>query len=91
MNEWIIISLFIIPILVLIAIVIAFVFWKRKKEELFNEPDYRVFFIMGICFIPIGIIFSTTINFGFMGFIALGLIYIAIGLSNRDKWEKKEE
>jgi hypothetical protein len=42
---------------------------------------------MGICFLPMGIIFTTTINPGFIGFIALGIVYMAIGLANKDKWK----
>jgi len=34
--------------------------------------------------------FSAAINPGFFGFIALGIIYMIIGLANRDKWFKKQ-
>jgi hypothetical protein len=42
---------------------------------------------MGICFLPLGIIFTTTLNPGFIGFIVLGIAYTAIGLANKDKWK----
>jgi hypothetical protein len=38
-----------------------------------------------------GIIFTSSVNPGFVGFIGLGIIYMAIGLANRDKWKKKEK
>ena len=91
MNYWILLTIILGLIASIVGVILLFVMQKKKKFGTFEEPDYRVFFIMGICFIPIGIIFTTTINVGFMVFIALGLIYIAIGLANRDKWKKKEE
>ena len=51
----------------------------------------KILSIMGICLLPMGIIFMTTLlNPGFIGFTFMGLFYIAIGLANREKWEKKE-
>ena len=45
---------------------------------------------MGICFLPTGIIFMTTVSPAFIGITGLGLCYMAIGLANKDKWKKKE-
>lgn len=84
---WVIVGI-LFGLVVVGLLVVAFIL-KRKKEPKPQEADYRAFFIMGISFLPMGIIFSTTINPGFMGFTALGIIYMAIGLQHRDKWEKK--
>ena len=48
------------------------------------EPDYRAFYIMGIIWLPFGIIFKT-MNF----FFIMSLVFIALGLVNKDKWRKK--
>ena len=89
MNEWILISIFLIIIFVIIGIALGLVYWKKNKEETLKETDYRVFFILGISFLPMGIIFTTVISPAFISFIALGIIYMIIGLVNRDKWNKK--
>jgi len=79
----------IIAVIVLVlGVVVLFIAIKKKKEGKYVEPDYRVFFILGICFLPMGTIFMITVSPGFIGFTALGVIYIIIGLSHRDKWKK---
>jgi 4-amino-4-deoxy-L-arabinose transferase-like glycosyltransferase len=91
MNEWVLISIALVAILVLLGIAITFIFWKKKKEDNNKvETDYRAFFIMGISFLPMGIIFTIVISPAFISFLALGLIYMSIGLINRDKWKKKK-
>jgi len=85
---YIMIGILVITLLVLIATI--FIVKKKKKEESNKESDYRAFFIMGISFLPLGIIFTVTISPAFIGFIGMGIIYIAIGLANRDKWKKEE-
>ena len=75
--------------LIIIGILIAIVLWKRKYEGITKEPDYRAFLIMGISFLPMGIIFTAAISPGFIGFAGLGVVYIAIGLANRDKWKEQ--
>ncbi len=91
MNIWILITILLGLIAVIVGVIVLYVMQKKKKEGVYKDPDYRAFFIMGICFLPMGIIFTTTVNIGFMGITALGIIYMVIGLSNRDKWEKREE
>ncbi len=55
------------------------------------EPNYEVFFIFGIFFLPMGIVLMITIdNPAFIGITGMGLIYMVIGLANRDKWKKNE-
>ena len=89
MNEWIFISIFVISILVMIGIALILGYRIKNKEETFKEPDYRAFFIMGISFLPMGIIFSSVIHPAFVSFLALSIIYMAIGLANLDKWKTK--
>jgi hypothetical protein len=62
-----------------IIVVIAVAVGKKQK----SETDYRMFFILGAAFLPIGV---ATGNYGFLG---LAIIYIIIGLKNKDKWKKK--
>jgi 4-amino-4-deoxy-L-arabinose transferase-like glycosyltransferase len=87
MNGMILVLIGILALIVLVGIIFIFFVLKKKKEGTYKEPDYRAFFIMGICFLPMGIVFTTTLNPGFIGFIVLGIAYMTIGLANRDKWK----
>ena len=56
-----------------------------------KETNYQVFFMIGIIWLPVGVVFMITINSAIgIAFMAMGIIYMAIGLANRDKWEKKK-
>lgn len=70
----------------------TFILINQKKEGKTGEINYKIFFIIGLTWIPIGSVFMITIN-SVMGiaFMGLGIAYMAIGLAHRDKWEKKEE
>ena len=91
MSEWILISALIVAALIVIGLILTLVVIKKKKEGKIGEPNYRVFFIIGMTWIPIGCVFIITIN-PVMGiaFMGLGIAYMAIGLAHRDKWEKKK-
>ena len=91
MNSWILVTLLIGVFAVIVGVIVFYIMLKKQKEGTVKDPDYRAFFIMGISFLPIGIIFTTTISPAFISFIALGVLYMLIGLSNRDKWKKKEK
>lgn len=55
MNGLIFIVIGIIAILVILGIILTIIALKKKEVEKFKEPDYKVFFFMGINFIPIGL------------------------------------
>lgn len=66
---------------------LGFFVWKNRGKINQGEVNYKVFFILGISFLPIGIIlWLTTGNSGLLGLSGLGAAYMAIGLSNRNKW-----
>lgn len=78
--------------LALIGIVILFVVKKKKKQSgEVKEINYQSFFTMGIIFVALGVVFSATINPGFIGFIGLGIVYMIIGWKNKDKTQKNKE
>jgi len=89
MSEWILISALIVATLVIIVLILTLVVFKKKKEGKMREPNYQVFFILGIAWIPIGIVFMVTINLVIgIAFMGMGVSYMVIGLANRDKWKK---
>ena len=81
------ISLLMVTVLVGVVLVVVM---KRRKTGVKEETDYQAFFTMGLSFIAMGTILSAAINPSFLGFLALGIIYLVIGLKNKDKWKKKQ-
>ncbi|MDH5449017.1 MAG: hypothetical protein OEY24_03455 [Candidatus Bathyarchaeota archaeon] len=93
MTVWLLVS--VMGILVALGLLVALVVWRKRKAGMVQEPNYRAFFIMGIAFIPVGFIWMTiafTINAALfptgLPLLSLGIIYLSIGLGNRDKWKK---
>jgi len=91
---WIIIGIILGLVVTGIGIVVV---WKRRKEVKSQDTGYRALYILGLSFLPLGVIFeiifftSDTKVFLVLGFvfIALGLSYLSIGLANKDKWNKQ--
>lgn len=91
MSELLLITGAIAVIVLLLGIIVTVVAWKRRKEGKVQEINYYTFFVMGIAFLSMGIIFMIIINPGFIGFMGLGIIYMIIGLSHRDKWKTNKK
>jgi len=90
LNEWILISTLIFGVLIIIALLLILVVKKKKKEGKFGEPNYQIFFFIGLIWIPVGVVFMMAVNSVIgIAFMGMGVAYVAIGLANRDKWEKK--
>ena len=47
--------------------------------------------MLGFVWLPVSVVFMLAVNptIG-IAFMAMGMAYLAIGLANRDKWEKKK-
>ena len=101
MSELPLIFVATLAILVVVGILLIVVVWKRNKEGRLEEPNYRAFFVMGIIWVPTGIvsmfisflldIFPFPLSFvSGMPLFVMGLIYLIVGLANRDKWKKNE-
>ncbi|NYT11830.1 MAG: hypothetical protein GKC03_04670 [Methanomassiliicoccales archaeon] len=86
MTDWILILLIVAGLLTLLGLFLVIFLWKKRKEGAV-EPDYRAFFILGIIFAPMGIVLSVIVTWALLGITALGVIYLIIGLTNRDKWK----
>jgi hypothetical protein len=74
MTPWILIAVF---VLIILLAAVALVLRKGKQQK----PSYKTFFIMGITWLPLGIVLD---NYALTG---MGVIFMVIGLLNRDKWE----
>ena len=80
------ILLFIAILSVTLGLLITVVAWKRRKEGSPREVNYQAFFSIGLVFVSVGVVFMTTMNPGFIGIMGLGIVYMILGLANRDKW-----
>jgi uncharacterized membrane protein len=81
MNTNLSIDLFMVIGLIVIGLVIV-LYSQFKKEKI--KPNYRLFFILGMTWVPLGVVFyKTTRN---IGFLIMGVIFLIIGLMNKDKW-----
>ena len=97
MNDfpWVIVGITLGIVIVGILVALAF---KRRKEGKSQAINYRTLFILGITFLPLGVLYevvffiSGTTVFLILGlaFIAMGISYLTIGLANRDKWESNQ-
>jgi len=63
------------------VLVVAIAYNRIKGQKV--KPDYRVFFTLGIMWLPIGI---ATDNPGLWG---MGAIFMILGLANRKKWKEE--
>lgn len=72
---WVLIS---VLILLIFLGVLAFFFSKKRK----HKPDYYSFFIIGIIWFIFGIPLKS------YTFSAMGLVFMIIGLANKDKWKE---
>lgn len=72
-----------IGLILVVLLAVVFVVSRQKGDR--PEPDYRVFFILGITWLPLGI---ATDNPGFWG---MGAVFLLVGLLNRDKWKEQEK
>jgi len=83
MNTNLSIDLFIVIGLIVNGLVIV-LYSQFKKEKI--KPNYRLFFILGMTWVPLGVVFyKTTRN---IGFLIMGVIFLIIGLINKDKWRE---
>lgn len=80
-------AIFILVISLLIGGILLFRYTGKK-----HEVDYYSLFIMGLIFLPFGIMLAvSTDNLGLFGIAALGLIYLITGLKNKNKWKKPKK
>ena len=90
-----VITAVILTIVITLGIVVYLMAQKtNRKGGKLEEPNYRAFFIMGIIVTPLSIIsivilFLLQIPF-FIAFplFIVGLTYLIIGWTHRDKWRK---
>lgn len=68
--------------LIVLGLLVALLAYNKKKKI---PPDYYAFFIMGLIWAPFGAISR---NYSLM---TMGLVFLALGLANKDKWKKNHK
>ena len=94
MEDYAIVMSLLLILGILVTLFLVLVLRKRKRSGKAGGTDYKAFFMLGVVFLPTGlammlVYFFTEIPFEVgLPLFALGLIYLVLGLVNRDKWEK---
>ena len=78
----------IIGILVILGLVVSLLAVKSKKKM---KPDYYAMFIIGLFWLPFGIIMMFTDNSVSSVFFILGIVYFITGLLHKDEWKKNHK
>jgi hypothetical protein len=93
MIDWLLISIAIFIISIVIGIFTVVLVYKKKKGT-YKEPNYHVFYNIGIILLFIGLgfmIISLLLDYSFIVSIPLftiGIVYLIIGLSHKDNLKK---
>ncbi len=62
----------------------------RKRYEVFDNPNYKLFFILGVIFLVAGLVMVFVGRHPYFLILAgFGFIFMVIGLWNRSKWSNK--
>jgi tellurite resistance protein TehA-like permease len=83
--------------IVVVAAILGHSFHKDQTIEYpEKDPDFRLFFRIGIAFLVVGItclVFAFTIDLAYLLALPLfiiGVIYTALGWNKRDTWQKRD-
>lgn len=84
---WILLILLVLSVIV--GVITVFVVKRKRRQGKTDDPDYRALFVLGICFLPMGLVLSiTTENPGFYGIAAMGLVFLIVGIAHKDEWKE---
>ena len=83
MNTNLSVDLFLVVGLIIVGLAIVF-YSKLKNGRV--KPNYRLFFIFGTTWVPLGTVFYITT--GNLGFLIMGAIFLIIGLIKKARWEE---
>jgi len=74
-KPWILVSIAVILVLLFVLMILF-----RKKVK--APTDYYVFFIIGLTWLPLGLVFKNPALWG------MGLVFMIVGLTHKKEWKK---
>ncbi|MAH42710.1 hypothetical protein CL614_03220 [archaeon] len=84
--------LYVTVIAVIVAALAIIMLWAKKTGKIKSfdkETDYRTYFIIGIIWMAVGV--PLGIGEGFSPLWIIGLVFMGVGLANRDKWKEPKK
>lgn len=81
---WLLIS--IAALVILIAVVFIVLLLKKKIPH--REPDYQMWFWLGLCWIGAGVPLGISNNN--YALFAIGLVFMIFGLAHKKEWKKNK-
>jgi len=76
---WLVVS---IGVIILILLILALTLWKKKSNI---PPDYYTLFVVGLSWFVVGFPMEN------IALTVIGVLFMIIGLVNKDKWQKNHK
>lgn len=73
--------------LVIVVLVGLIALVKRRGAEN-KEIDYRIFFVLGLAWMPAGVVGFLMGNYAMAGMLAIGIVFFIVGAAKRDQWKE---
>jgi len=92
---WVWISAALLAIVLTLGLLWILVSLKKKAGASAPQPNHRVFFFIGVSMLIVGtaemlIFLRSDISYVVaLPLLVIGLVFVVIGLANRDKWKGK--
>jgi hypothetical protein len=61
---------------------------ERPSGTETNTTNYQALFVIGITFMGAGVALMVSTGPAMLGLTAIGIVFMVIGLANRDKWQR---
>jgi cytochrome bd-type quinol oxidase subunit 2 len=90
---WVWVSAALLAIVLTLGLLWILVNLKKKEGDRARQPNHRAFFFMGVVMLIAGtaellIFLRSDVSFVVaLPLLVIGLVFVVIGLANRDKWQ----
>ena len=61
---------------------------EQQTEAETNTANYQALFVIGITFMGAGVALMVSTGPAMLGLTAVGIVFMIVGLANRDKWQR---
>jgi UDP-N-acetylmuramyl pentapeptide phosphotransferase/UDP-N-acetylglucosamine-1-phosphate transferase len=94
MSTWVWVSTALLAVVLTLGLLWILVNLKKKAGAGAQQPNHRAFFLMGVVMLIAGtaevlIFLRTDVSYMVaLPLLVIGLVFVVIGLVNRDKWRR---